>query len=345
MPPKACGPGSDARPPLHGVNAPVFRVGARTSLLARRQADLVVDALTVGAATEAEFVGIRTSGDIAPDVPIGSIGGTGVFTRELERALLEGEIDAAVHSLKDLATRIPEGLRIGAVLPRETPLDTLILSVELRARAADGPSRSGLDVLPEGAVVGTSSLRRRAFLLRLRPDVEVEPIRGNVPTRLEKLRSGAFDAIVLAAAGLRRLDRADEIDAILASGEFPPAPGQGAVAVQIRADDERAASLIGRLDHAPSAICVTAERSFLNRIEGGCQVPAGALAEIDGASLTLATLVCSPDGRRAVAASAVGSTEDAAAVGLAAADRALQDGAGEILAPLRAGASNGSSGT
>lgn len=314
----------------------MFRVGARTSLLARRQAGFVVDGLMEDAAVEAEFVGIRTAGDIAPDVPIGSIGGTGVFTRELERALLEGEIDAAVHSLKDLATRMPEGLRIGAVLPRESPFDALILSEELRGRAEGDTSRSGLDALPEGAVVGTASLRRRAFLLRLRPDLRVETIRGNVPTRLEKLRSGSFDAIVLAAAGLRRLDRADEIDAMLPAVEFPPAPGQGAVAVQVRGSDERAVSLVGRLDHPPSAIAVTAERSFLNRIEGGCQVPAGALAEIDGATLTLSTLVCSPDGRRAVAASAVGSTEDANAVGLAAADRALQDGADEILAPLRA---------
>lgn len=314
----------------------MFRVGARTSLLARRQAGFVVDGLLEDAAVEAEFVGIRTAGDIAPDVPIGSIGGTGVFTRELERALLEGEIDAAVHSLKDLATRMPEGLRIGAVLPRESPLDALVLSEELRARAADDPSRSGLDALPHGAVVGTASLRRRAFLLRLRPDLRVETIRGNVPTRLDKLRSESFDAIVLAAAGLRRLDRAGEVDALLSATEFPPAPGQGAVAVQVRADDERAVGLVGRLDHPPSAIAVAAERSFLNRIEGGCQVPAGALAEIDGATLTLATLVCSPDGRRAVAASAVGSADEAAAVGLAAADRALEDGADEILAPLRA---------
>lgn len=342
MSPRAHGPDPDAPSSPHGVNGPVFRVGARTSLLARRQAGLVVDALVGEAATDAEFVGIRTAGDIAPDVPIGTIAGTGVFTRELERALSDGEIDAAVHSLKDLATRMPEGLRIGAVLPRENPLDTLILSEELRARAADEPSRPGLDALPEGAVVGTSSLRRHAFLLRLRPDLRVEAIRGNVPTRLEKLRAGSFDAIVLAAAGLRRLDRADEIYAMLPAAEFPPAPGQGAVAVQIRADDERALGLVGRLDHPPSAIVVTAERSFLNRIEGGCQVPAGALAEIDGATLTLATLVCSPDGRLAVASSAVGSAEDAVAVGLAAADRALRDGANEILARLRAPAGDGS---
>lgn len=318
------------------MNAAVFRVGARTSLLARRQAGFVVDGLMEESGVEATFVGIRTAGDIAPDVPIGSIGGTGVFTRELERALFEGEIDAAVHSLKDLATRMPEGLRIGAVLPRENPLDALVLSEELRGRAREIRSRPGLDALPDGAVVGTASLRRRAFLLRLRPDLRVETIRGNVPTRLDKLRAGSFDAIVLAVAGLRRLDRADEVDVVLPVADFPPAPGQGAVAVQIRADDERAVGHVGRLDHPPSAVAVTAERSFLNRIEGGCQVPAGALARIDGATLSLSTLVCSPDGRRAVAASAVGSPDDAAAVGLAAADRALRDGAGEILAPLRA---------
>lgn len=323
------------------MSAPAFRVGARTSLLARRQARLVVEALDEEGAAKARFVGIRTSGDIVPEVPIGAIGGTGVFTRELERALLDGDIDAAVHSLKDLATRMPDGLRIGALLRREDPRDALILSDELRARLAGGPPLPGLDALPEGAVVGTASLRRRAFLLRLRPDLRIEAIRGNVPTRLEKLRSGPFDALVLAAAGLRRLDRADEIDAVLPTADFPPAPGQGAVAVQIRAPDERAFGLIARLDHPPTAIAVTAERSFLNRIEGGCQVPAGGLATIDGTSLTLTTLVCSPDGSRAVAASAVGSVEDAAVVGLAAADRALQDGADEILASLRAAAGGG----
>jgi len=318
------------------MTPPVFRVGARTSLLARRQADLVIEALESGGAARAQFVGIETAGDIAPDVPIGAIGGTGVFTRELERALLDDTVDAAVHSLKDLATRMPDGLTIGAYLPREDTRDVLVLTEGLR-RPADGPAApGGLEVLPQGAVVGTASLRRRAFLLRLRPDLRVEPIRGNVPTRLEKLRSGRFDAVVLAAAGLRRLGRADEIDVYLPLAEFPSAPGQGAVAVQVRSDDRRARDLVGRLDHPPTAVEVTAERTFLRRIEGGCQVPAGARAVLDGSTITLTTLVCSPDGRRAIAASSVGSADEAAAVGLAAADRALRAGADEILAELRA---------
>ena len=319
-----------------------FRVGARTSRLARWQADLVIDALRSDG-VDAEFVGIRTSGDLVTDVPIGQIGGTGVFTRELERALAQRRIDAAVHSLKDLATEMPAGLAIGALLPREDPRDVLVLSPELRAarKVDDGTDPEELvagrtlDLLPEGAVVGTASLRRRAFLLRLRPDLRIEGIRGNVPTRLEKLTDGPYDAIVLAAAGLVRLGLGDAIDAYLPTAIFPSAPGQGAVAIQIRGDDGRARALMAALDHPATAIRVTAERAFLQRIEGGCQVPAGALAELDGATVTLTTLVCSPEGGRAVAASATGTAEEAAAVGLAAADRALQDGAGEILAALR----------
>lgn len=320
-----------------------FRVGARTSRLARWQADLVLDALTADGVT-AEFVGVETSGDRAIDVPIGQIGGTGVFTRELERALAQGEIDVAVHSLKDLATEMPGGLALGALLPREDPRDVVVLSPELRGEAAagneatrpGGASRSALGMLPPRAVVGTASLRRQAFLLHLRPDLRVEGIRGNVPTRLEKLTDGPYDAVVLAAAGLLRLDLGSEIDAYLPTTTFPSAPGQGAIAVQIRDDDERARGLMSTLDHPPTAITVSAERAFLKRIEGGCQVPAGALAELQGGTVTLTTLVCSPDGERAVAASATGTAEEAAAVGLAAADRALQDGAGEILAALRA---------
>lgn len=320
-----------------------FRVGARTSRLARRQAALVLEALKADG-IDAEYVGVRTSGDLAPDVPIGQIGGTGVFTRELERALARGEIDAAVHSLKDLATEMPNGLVVGALLPRENPRDVLVLSPELRGRHADSDEkgrpddtcREALDILPSGAVVGTASLRRRAFLLHLRPDLRVESIRGNVPTRLEKLADGPYDAVVLAAAGLLRLGLGDEIDAVLPTAVFPSAPGQGAVAIQIRADDQRARALMGSLDHPPTAITVAAERAFLRRIEGGCQVPAGALAELNGGTVTLTTLVCSPDGERAVAASATGTAEEAAAVGLAAADRALQDGADDILATLRA---------
>lgn len=308
-----------------------FRVGARTSRLARLQAEMVLEALRGAGESGASYVGVTTAGDRAPESPIGAIGGTGVFTRELERALLEGEIDAAVHSLKDLATRMPDGLSIGAILPREDPRDALVLSPALREDA--GGTR--LASLPAGAVVGTASLRRRAFLLRQRPDLRIETIRGNVPTRLEKLRAGPFDALVLAAAGLRRLDSAGEIDELLAPSVFPPAPGQGAIAVQVRADDVRAAALVGEMHDAPTAVAVTAERAFLRRIEGGCQVPAGALGEIDGGGITLTTLVCSPDGTLAVAASATGSIDDAAAVGLAAADRALQDGAEAILAPLR----------
>lgn len=333
------------------MNYAEFRVGARTSRLARWQADLVLSALTADG-IEAEFVGIETSGDRAVDVPIGQIGGTGVFTRELERALAHGEIDCAVHSLKDLATEMPTGLALGALLPREDPRDVVVLSPSLRdafaGSAAGHPTEDAtppaLGMLPSKAVVGTASLRRQAFLLHLRPDLRVEGIRGNVPTRLEKLADGPYDAIVLAAAGLLRLGLGGEIDAYLPTTAFPPAPGQGAIAVQVRDDDERARAFMSKLGHPPTTITVSAERAFLQRIEGGCQVPAGALAELEGGKVTITTLVCSPDGERAVAASATGTAEEAAAVGLAAADRALQDGAGEILAALRAAMSEGSDG-
>lgn len=310
------------------------RVGSRTSRLARVQAEHVIDSLRP---RPAEFVGIETTGDVRRDVPFGSIGGTGLFTRELELALLDGRIDAAVHSLKDLATVQPDGLAIGAVLRREDPRDALVLAPELRSAGGPaGGAGSPLDLLPDGARVGTASLRRTAFLLRLRPDLEIEMLRGNVPTRLDRLRDGPFDAIVLAASGLRRLGLAREIDAFLAAPEFPCAPGQGAVAVQIRGDDEATAEAVAALDHPDTAAIVSAERAFLNRIEGGCQVPAGAFATLDGETLTLTTLVCSLDGGSAVAASAAGTRADAAAVGLAAADRALRDGAAAILTALRA---------
>lgn len=313
------------------MSRPALRVGARTSRLARRQASIVMDSLA--ADSSAEFVGLRTSGDLAPDVPISAIGGTGVFTREIERALLAGEIDVAVHSLKDLSTIMPEGLRLAACLPREDPRDALLLA------ASDGGSdaSTGLDALPRGAVVGTASLRRRAFLLRARPDLRVKTIRGNVPTRLEKLREGAFDAIVLATAGLVRLGLDECITAVLSAESFPPAPGQGAIAVQVRSGDARTAAAVDALDHGDTRVAVTAERAFLRRIEGGCQAPAGALATMDSDRrlLRLDTLVCSADGSRSVSISVSGDPSDAAELGRAAAEQSLAAGADDILDELR----------
>ncbi len=277
-----------------------------------------------------EFVGITTTGDRLSEIPLSAIGETGVFTREIERALRVGKIDLAVHSLKDLEPGDPEGLVLGAILPREDPRDALIVHSRLSAYAS-------LAALPEGTRVGTASLRRRALLLRQRPDIRVEAIRGNVPTRLNKLAAGEFDAIVLAVAGLNRLGLEEEISEFLPPEEFPPAPGQGAVAVQIRQGDVQVARAVMNLDHRPTRVAVTAERAFLGLLEGGCQVPAGALATVTGDTVSLIALVCSPDGDETVRARAEGPTDQAAAVGEEAAERALRDGADRILEKIRDG--------
>lgn len=273
-----------------------------------------------------EFVGIETSGDVSEE-PLSAIGETGWFTHEIERALHDKDIDVAVHSLKDLETDGPEGLVVGAVLAREDPRDALII----------GPRVAGhsLATLPEGTRVGTSSMRRRALLLRLRPDVKVEPIRGNVPTRVEKLEAGEFDAIVLAVAGLNRLGLEELISEYLPADEFPPAPGQGAVAVQVRGDDSWVAQIVAGLEHISSRVAVVAERAFLRRIEGGCQVPAGALAVVAEGTVTIDAMICSPDGSEAIRTSAGGPVAHAAIVGEEAAERALRDGADRILEAIR----------
>lgn len=277
-----------------------------------------------------EFVGLTTAGDRSPDTPYSDIGEPGVFTREIERALRAGEIDVAVHSLKDLETELPEGIVMAAVLPREDPRDALIVHPGLSAHAS-------LATLPEGSRVGTASLRRRALLLRQRSDISVQPIRGNVPSRLRKLADGEFDAIVLAVAGLNRLGLANSISEFLSPEEFTPAPGQGAVAVQVRDGDDQTNRAVSGLDHAPTRIAITAERAFLRRIEGGCQVPAGALATITGESVSLIAVVCSPDGNRTVRARVQGPLERAADIGEQTADQLLRDGADSILEEIRAG--------
>lgn len=274
-----------------------------------------------------EFVGIQTSGDISADEPLSAIGETGVFTGEIERALRDDDIDVAVHSLKDLETDGPEGLVLGAVTAREDPRDALLI----------GPRVAGysLATLQEGTRVGTSSMRRRALILRQRPDLRVEPIRGNVPTRVGKLEAGEFDAIVLAVAGLNRLGLAGSISEFLPADEFPPAPGQGAVAVQVRDDDPWVEQIVAGLEHFATRIAVAAERAFLRRIEGGCQVPAGALAFVADGTVTIDAMICSLDGSDFVRTSAGGPLAHAAIVGEEAAERALRDGADRILRAIR----------
>ena len=256
-----------------------------------------------------EIVVIKTTGDKVQDRALSEIGGKGLFTKEIEEALLDRRIDAAVHSMKDVPTWLPEGVVIAAILPREDSRDVL-----LAAKA------TSLAALPQGAVIGTASLRRQAQVLLVRPDLKVVPLRGNVETRLRKLRQGEVDATLLALAGLRRLGLADEVAAqatILSADDMLPAAAQGAIGVEIRADDERTRDLIAALDHAPSATCVAAERACLDVLDGSCRTPIGAAAEIAGDQVYLRALVAMPDGSRAHRAERRGAIADALAVGRA----------------------------
>lgn len=246
----------------------VILIGTRGSELALRQARLVEHALSqIG--LSCELVTFKTTGDKKLDQPLAEIGAKGLFTRELEVALTKDRIDCAVHSLKDLPTENPDGLEIAAQLEREDPRDVVIVN---RITGAEG-----LDDLPAGSRVGTSSLRRRAQLLARRPDLEVVELRGNVPTRLNKVETGKVHAAILAAAGLIRLEVQQRIAQFLEPPEWLPAAGQGSIAIQIRADDDRMRGIVARLDHPSTSRATRAERAFLAALEGGCQVPIGAL--------------------------------------------------------------------
>jgi len=273
---------------------------------------------------------MSTVGDRDTTRPLSRIGDKGLFTRDLEDGLRDGTIDLAVHSLKDLPTEPPPGLRVGAILAREDSRDALVASAGVRLAA-----------LPPGARIGTSSLRRQAQIAALRPDLRIVDLRGNVPTRVEKVRSREIDAAVLALAGLRRLNLEADVAEIFDADRLIPAPGQGAVAVQIRADDEALASLLAPLNDETAAIETTAERALLGFLEGGCQVPVGALARRGPAGeLHLIGLVASLDGRSTIrrdARAVVTSVEDAGALGEALARDMLDAGAREILAVIRQG--------
>jgi hydroxymethylbilane synthase len=273
---------------------------------------------------------MSTVGDRDTTRPLSRIGDKGLFTRDLEDGLRDGTIDLAVHSLKDLPTEPPPGLRVGAILAREDSRDALVASAGVRLAA-----------LPPGARIGTSSLRRQAQIAALRPDLRIVDLRGNVPTRVEKVRSREIDAAVLALAGLRRLNLDADVAEIFDADRLIPAPGQGAVAVQIRANDEALASLLAPLNDETAAIETTAERALLGFLEGGCQVPVGALARRGPADeLHLIGLVASLDGRSTIrrdARAVVTSVEDAGALGEALARDMLDAGAREILAVIRQG--------
>ena len=263
---------------------------------------------------------IQTSGDKILDVPLAKIGGKGLFVKEIEDALLSKEIDLAVHSMKDVPTALPEGLDILCVPPREDPRDALITRDGCR-----------LDLLKPGGRIGTSSLRRQAQLLHYRPDFTIEMLRGNLDTRLRKLREGQFDAIVLAAAGLRRLAWDAEITEYLPVHLSLPAIAQGALGIEARSDDTFVRELLSRFEHRPTRITVTAERALLHRLEGGCQVPIAAHAALEGDRLTVDGLVASVDGRRVIRHQIQGPASEAQALGTKLAERLLADGGDVIL--------------
>ncbi len=290
-----------------------IRVGSRGSELALVQARSTMQGLD----SETELVIIETKGDRVTDRPLNEVGGAGLFIKEIESALLDDRIDIAVHSMKDVPSVVPDGLILAATLERLDARDALV------SRSADS-----IASLPQGARLATGSLRRRSQLLAARPDVSVEDLRGNVPTRLDKFDASTWDAILLAAAGLARLGL-DERSAVIPIEDMIPAVGQGALAIETRADDRDVLAAVARLNHVESQRAVACERAFLGRLEGGCQVPIGAYADADGDRLRLRGYVGSVDGARHLRREAMGDAPEA--LGLALAEEMLEMGAAEIM--------------
>ncbi|MBK8084598.1 MAG: hydroxymethylbilane synthase [Devosia sp.] len=270
-------------------SAPFLRIGTRGSPLALTQARLVQRLLAEAHAVEPERIAITvisTSGDRITDRPLSEAGGKGLFSKEIEAALEAGEVDIGVHSSKDLASELPDGLVLAAFLEREDVRDAF---VSLRYRS--------LAELPTGARLGSSSIRRAAQVLRARPDLEIVPFRGNVDTRLQKLEAGVADATLLASAGLNRLGKADRVASYLDPRQFLPAPAQGAIGIEIRDGDARTAGIVAPLDHAPTATAIAAERALLGTLDGSCRTPIGAFTDLNAISCTLTAEILSPDGR------------------------------------------------
>ncbi len=303
----------------------VIKIGTRASQLALWQAQWVQSALVEKyPGHSVELVTIQTRGDKILDVPLAKIGGKGLFVKEIEQALLDGRIDVAVHSMKDMPAEIPAGLCIAAVPPRETPGDVLI--------CREGASFSALKA---GAVIGTSSLRRAAQLRHGRSDIIVKPLRGNLDTRLKKLHTENLDAIVLAAAGVKRLGLAARITQYLDADIMLPAVGQGALCIETRQHDADITPLVEALDHGPSRAAVLGERAFLNRLGGSCQVPIAGHGTIEGDRFTLTGLVAELDGSRIIRDNHAGPAGQAETVGIALAEQLVARGAGEILEKLQ----------
>lgn len=297
-----------------------IRIGTRGSALALKQTHLVRRRLHgLYPNAKIEIFQIKTKGDKITDAPLAKIGGKGLFVKEIEQALLSENIDLAVHSLKDVTTELPPGLCLGAITEREDPRDALI--------AKNGISFSQL---PENAQIGTSSLRRRAQLLHLRPDLKIVPLRGNVDTRLRKLKTEKMDAIIMASAGLKRMGLEKEINEYLPFELILPAIGQGALAIEIREED-RWQGIVSPLNHLPTALATMAERAFLRRLHGGCQVPIAAYAQIKDHRLLLNGMVADTDGRRLLKEKICGLPQEAEVLGKALAELLLSAGAKEIL--------------
>lgn len=296
-------------------------IGTRGSLLALKQSSMVQEKLQkLYPDTEFTLQKITTKGDRLSDLPLPSFGGKGIFIKELEQALLDGEIDIAVHSFKDLPSDMEPKFEIAAMLEREDPRDVLV-------------SRSGMKLaeLPAGSRLGTGSPRRKAQLLAYRPDLQVVDMRGNVDTRLRKIEEGLYDGAIMAAAGLIRLGRQNIITEYLSPDISTPPVGQGAIAVEIRSEDSLLKTMVKALDHSPTSTVLEAERAFLTRLGGGCLTPIGALGQIEGSKLVLAGLVASPDGKKIFRSSISGPPAQARSLGLALAESLLKQGAGEIL--------------
>jgi hydroxymethylbilane synthase len=303
----------------------VLVIGSRGSKLALRQSEQAKARLTLlNPAIDVRIEIIKTTGDVKTD-PLAVIGGKGVFTKELEDALLDGRIDIAVHSLKDLPTILPDELTISAICEREDPRDALVLSSHLES------ANASLGSLSERAVVGTSSQRRLAQLKVLRPDIVVKDVRGNVDTRLRKLDEGQYDALILASAGLRRLGLHARISAAISTDEMLPAVGQGAVAIETRSDNEYAISMVSKLDHEETRIACLAERSLLRALGGGCQFPIAAHAVVYNRELRLEGVVAKPDGSQILRDRVSGSISDAEQLGTELASKLIRQGADSIL--------------
>lgn len=299
-------------------------IGSRGSRLALWQANFVASQVKRVVSAEVVIEKIKTRGDKIVDVPLAKVGGEGLFVKEIEVALLGNKIDLAVHSMKDVPTDIPEGLVLGAVLKREEVSDVLI-----------SRENQGLADLPSGARVGTSSLRRRAQLLNYRPDFSMVDVRGNLDTRLRKMGEGKFDGIIVAAAGLIRMGWDGRITERIPFDICLPAVGQGAIGLEIRSADEEMAEIVRQLNDVPTEVAVGAERVLMKRLQGGCQVPLGALGLVENGNLKLTAVVASLDGRRLIRDESGGSFSKPEEIGRQLADKLLKQGATEILAEIR----------